>query len=118
MEKSYVKKVADTILEQLKVVRTELWAWGAKNYYYIEREVEGVKYPALMFTIRTPKVKRGGRVIISLNDGSDEYIVEAIRVPGDKEFSIGIVKEIHAEELHSTINSLIEDEETKTLICF
>lgn len=118
MDKSYLKSVANIILDQLKVVRTELWAWGAKDYYYIEREIDGIKYPALIFTIRTPKVKKGGRVIISLNDGTDEYVVEAIRKSGAKEFPIGLINGVHAGELHDVINSLIEDKETMTNILF
>lgn len=113
------KGIAKVILSQLKVNTPELWAWGSNNYVHIYRgESEEKMLPALMFTIRTPKVKRGGRVIISLNEGLDDYIVEAIRVHGKEEISLGKSEGVYFNELHRVINSLIEDEETYTKVTF
>jgi len=112
MEKNYLKEVSQIILEQLKVKTTELWAWGAKDFVYLERTVDKMKCPALMFSIRTPKVLRGGKVIISLNEGADEYIVEAVRVRNGIETLIGKETNVYCDELHDRINSLIEDKET------
>lgn len=118
IEKTYLQEVAKTILSQLNMRKMEVWAWGSKEFYYIEREVEGARHPALMFSIRTPKVRRGGRVIISLNEGADEYIVEAVRIFKETEKPLGKKTGVHFPELHSVINSLIEDKETYTLACF
>lgn len=118
VNKNYTKEVAQIILNQLNVIRTELWAWGAKNYVCLNRKVEGMSCPALMFSIRTPKIQRGGRVIISYNEGTDTYIVEAIRVVKGEEKLIGINKEVYCDELHNAINLLIEDEETYLKVCF
>lgn len=117
-EGDYIKEVAGTILSQLKVYQTELWAWGANNFLYREREVDGAIFPALMFSVRTPKIKSGGRVIISYNVGTDEYIVEAIKVIKDKETSLGIQHGVYCDSLHSVINSLIEDKKTYTQVLF
>ena len=117
-EKNYTKEIAQTILNQLNVIKTELWAWGAKNYVYLNRNVESMSCPALMFSIRTPKIQRGGRVIISYNEGTDTYIVEAIRVVKGEEKLLGINKEVYCDELHNAINLLIEDEETYTKVFF
>lgn len=118
LEPNHTREVADIILAQLRVIRTELWAWGAKNYTYLNRKVNDISCPALMFSIRTPKIQRGGRVIISLNEGTDTYIVEAIRVNGCKESLIGVREEVYCDELHNVINSLIEDEDTYTKVIF
>lgn len=118
LDTNYTKEVAQTIYAQLNVIKTELWAWGAKDYVYLNRKVENMSCPALMFSIRTPKIQRGGRVIISYNEGTDTYIVEAIRVTKGEEKLIGINKEVYCDELHNAINLLIEDEETYTKILF
>jgi len=116
--KTYVKEVAETIRAQLNCNITEVWAWGSKDFYYLEREHNGVKYPALMFSVRTPKIKKGGRVIITYNDGADEYIVEAVRVVNGKEIPVGKREGIYFDQLHQVINSLIEDKETYTKVFF
>lgn len=112
IESSHLQEVAQIIRNQLYIRRFEMWAWGSNNFYCLEREVDGQKHPALKFSIRTPKVKRGGRIIISLNEGSDEYIVEALRISKGSEISLGKITGVHCNELHSVINSLIETEET------
>lgn len=66
-------EVAKTIMEQLNMRITEVWAWGSKDFIALKRN----NRPALMFSINTPKVKKGGRVVISLDFDSDTYIVEA-----------------------------------------
>lgn len=116
MEESYLKEISNTILSQLNIRRTEMWAWGAKNYYYLERSIEDDKYPAFQFSIKTPKIRRGGRVIISLDEGTDTYIVEAVRIFKGEEKIIGKKVGVFCDQLHDIINSLIEDEETYTNI--
>lgn len=118
VEKNYVKNIADIIMEQLMTDRMEVCAWGSKNFFYLERNIEGKSYPALIFTIRTPKIKKGGRVIISYNEGVDTYIVEAVKMIKEKEILIGKKDDVYCDELHSVINSLIEDEETYRLVYF
>lgn len=116
--KNHVKEVAEIILNQLNSNLHEMWAWGATDYCYLEREVDGIKQPAFMFSIRTPKIKKGGRVIVSLNEGADTYVVEAIKIYKNKETLIGVVKDVYFDTLHSSINSLIEDKESFTQVFF
>jgi len=118
MEEEYLKAVSKTIYQQLSVNKRELWAWGSKNFCYLERKVEDKSCPALIFTIRTPKVLRGGRVIISLDEGADEYIVEAIRIISGVEKLIGKQTGVFCDQLHGVINSLIEDKESYTKVLF
>ena len=108
----YTRAVAKTIFEQLRYKPMEVLAWGSKDFRPIEREFEGVKYPAIIFSIRTPKIRRGGRVIVSYNGGYDHYMVEAVRIIGGKENLIGSVDGVYVDQLHDVINSLIEDEDT------
>lgn len=115
---NYRKEIASIIYSQLKMRIIELMAWGAKDFMSLNRTIDNESYPALIFSIRTPKVKRGGRVIISLNEGSDTYIVEAVKITGGKEKLLGIEKEVYCNELHNTINYLIEDEESYHKIFF
>lgn len=118
MDKEYVKGIAETIKSQLYCNKMEVWAWGSKDFFYLEREHGEKKYPALMFSIRTPKLQRGGKVIISYNDGTDEYIVEAVRVIKGEETSIGKTEGVFCDQLHQVINSLIEDKETYAKVYF
>lgn len=118
MQDSNLKEIAQIILSQLNVRKTEMWAWGAKNYCYLERNINDNKYPAFQFSIRTPKVLRGGKVIISLDEGADEYIVEAIRMSKGIEKQLGKREMVHCGELHDVINSFIESEETYTKVYF
>ncbi len=118
IEKVYLREVAETILQQLYIKKTELWAWGAKNFFFLEREIDGIKCPALMFSIRTPKIERNGRVIISLDQEADQYIVEAIRISKGIEKEVGQKTGIFCDQLHNAINSLIEDKETYTKVFF
>lgn len=117
MEKAYIKEVAETIKKQLYANISEVWAWGSCDFYFLERKHDEETSPALMFSIRTPKIPKGGKVIISL-DWCDEYIVEAVRIINGKEFLIGKEKGVYAFQLHDIINSLIEDEESYKTIVF
>lgn len=116
--KEYLQEVATIILQQLKANPIELIAWGAKNFCFLERTIGDKSYPALRFSIRTPLVRAGGRVIISYDEGCDSYIVEAIRVRAGKETLLGKVEDVHCFELHDIINSLIEDEESYKIVAF
>lgn len=111
-------EVAKTILDQLLTNKTEVWAWGSKNFTSLNRSVDGLSHPALMFSVRTPKVKTGGRVIVSLDYATDTYVVEALRLNSSKEISLGIIKDVYCEELHNAINTLIEDKETYCSVIF
>lgn len=112
MESKYIKEIAEIILSQLQANRPELWAWGSKNFVYRDYIIDDNHYPSLEFQIKTPKIKKGGRVIISLDQGSDSYIIEARRKFGEKDTLIGRRTDVYCNELHSVINSLIEDKET------
>ena len=118
MDKEYVKSVAETILAQLNYVKTEVWAWGSKDFMFLERDVDGSILPALIFSIRTPKVPKNGKVIISYALGEDTYIVEAVTIKNGVETKIGMIKDVYFDNLHSTINSLIETKDTMTVIDF
>lgn len=115
---NYLENVGKVIMEQLYLKPMEIWAWGSQKFLYLERKVNGKTYPALMFSIRTPKIKRGGRVIISLNEGTDTYIVEAIKIYGGVENEIGKCTGVYFDELHDVINSLIETKETYKTVIF
>ncbi len=116
IDRNHVKEVSETIFNQLRSNPIEFFAWGSKNFYYMTREVNGEKYPALKFSVRTPKLKVGGRVIVSYNVSKDVSIVEAIRKKGDEETLIGKTEEVYCDQLHEAINDLIETEETLEMI--
>lgn len=115
---TYVKEVADIILQQLRGNIIELAAWGSKDFMYFDKDIDGVKMPTLSFKIRTPKVKTGGYVQISLDEYEDLYIVEALRIHGSKRNQIGLVKSVNFEDLHIRIRDLIEDEESLKIALF
>lgn len=109
IKKDYLRSVTETIRKQLYCNIAEVWAWGAKDFFCLEREHNGVKYPALMFTVRTPKIKTDGRVIITYNEGTDEYIVEAVKASKGEISVLGKAEGVCCDQLHQIINSLIED---------
>lgn len=115
---TYVKDIAGVILSQLCANRMELMAWGSEEFICLDKEVNGYQMPTLSFKIRTPKVPKGGHVQISLNEGEDLYVVEAIQIEQGHIKSLGIVEQVYAEDLHYIINGLIEDKETMTQAIF
>lgn len=118
LDSSIINNVANVIHKQLMSDIIRVWAWGSKDFTAIERFVQDEYRPALVFSIRTPKIKRGGKVIISLNEGSDTYIVEALRIHGADVDIVGMKTDVFADQLYDVIDDLIEDEETYNLTTF
>lgn len=112
-----IKEVAQTILGQLNLNRMEVFAWGSKDFKAIYEQVDEEKLPGLMWSIRTPKIRKGGRVQILLNF-NDAYIVRAFRLINDERKDMVVESDIYFDQLHDVINSLIEDNETLNTIIF
>lgn len=114
----YIYEVVQNILYQLKTNSRELIAWGSKGFTALEYEIDSQRYPTLRFSIRTPKVKSGGFVYIAYVPGYDTYIVQAVKVRGDKVTILGTQYDVYFDMLHDVINSLIEDPETYSQMFF
>ena len=116
--KDYVTEVAQIILSQLLLDKNEVAAWRSTDFICFDKKIDGFDMPTLSFKIRTPKVPNGGYVQISLDEGRDVYVVEAIRITGPQKEQLGFLREVYCDELHMRIRDLIEDEESLKTIFF
>lgn len=96
----------------------EVFAWETEDFTCFDKQIDGFDMPTLCFKIRTPKVPTGGFVLISLDEGLDLYVVEAIRINGSKREQLGFIREVYCDELHTRIRDLIEEEDSLTKAFF
>lgn len=119
MNNKELLQIASTILQQIKAGdKWSLVSWGARNKYALSTEKTELGYQlgGVRFDIRTPKIKRGGKVFVRLMV-DDTYTVQAFRYFGGKVTQIGETRSnVYFDELVPVIDSLIETEETQKLI--
>ena len=110
-------EIAKTITEQIRATdHSALAAWGAKNFVALqEGEVAtvpghrfGYVLGGLQFSIRTPKIQRGGKVLVYLTP-NDTYTVRAGRTVKYEWKDIEIAKDVYCDNLVAVIDSIIED---------
>lgn len=93
------KQIARTILDQIKTLDFfALGAWGANGYLALENGV--------VFKCSGSKIKRGGKVRITLN-GNDLYDIELFRIRGAKVTTLGTAKDIFCDDLVNQLDYLI-----------
>lgn len=102
-----------TILNQIRMMdKDALFAWGATEFVGLaESHSEQKKhYGGLQFRIRTPKYKRGVRVIITLN-GLDTYDIQVVRIAGASVRVLDNADGVYADMLVDVLDELIDNKE-------
>lgn len=99
LDSSQNKKVAETILSQLRTLnKWALGSWAAREFVVIDN--------GLQFRVRGNKIKVGGRVQITLNS-RDLYDIKLLMVRGVNVTTKAEVADVFVDSLVDALDSII-----------
>lgn len=107
------KQIATTILQQIMAAdHWALGAWGCQQKIALNEGDQGERIGyilgGVMFKIRTPKIKQGGKVIVYLKP-NDTYTVRVVKIRGVKCTEVETVEGVYCDMLTSVIDGIIEN---------